>query len=63
MESITYRTVPVTDLRQDIDGALEKTSKRSLLKIVKRGREIGILMRPEIYEELTSQIQTLQNRL
>lgn len=63
MEHLSVRSIPVTDLRQDIDGTLGKTSNKELLKIIKRGREIGVLMRPETYEELSSRIHSLEDRL
>ena len=63
MDDLLVRNIQVTDLRQDIDGALKKTSKRELLKILRRGHEIGVIMRPETYEELVHQIQKLENRL
>lgn len=63
MENLAARTIQVTDLREDIDGTLRKTAKGELLKILRRGREIGILMRPEAYQGLENQIHSLQDRL
>ena len=63
MEVLSCRTIQVTDLRRDIDGALERTSGKVFLKVVRRGRDIGVLMRPETYTGLSSQIQSLQDRL
>lgn len=63
METLSVRAIQVTDLRQDIDGMLKQTARRELLKILRRGHEIGILMRPETYSGLTQEMQTLQDRL
>lgn len=63
MEGFSFKTIQVTDLRQDIDGALQHTSKKELLKILRRGHEIGILMRPETYEQLENVLKTLGDRL
>lgn len=63
MESLLARSIQLTELRQDIDGALQKTSERELLKIFRRGREIGILMRPETLTGITDEIRTLQDRI
>ena len=63
MEHLSSRVVQVTELRQDIDGALKKTSGKEFLKIIRRGHEIGVLMRPETYGVLSHQIDSLHERL
>ncbi len=63
MESLVGQSIQITDLRQDIDGALKKTSRREFLRILRRGHAVGVIMRPETYDELVQQIQKLQDRL
>lgn len=57
------RAIALTELRADIDGALEKLGKRQLLKILRRGRPIGVLLRPEAFERLQAEQRSLEDRL
>ncbi|MBI2345469.1 MAG: hypothetical protein HYV03_00965 [Deltaproteobacteria bacterium] len=63
MTTLAVRAIPVTDLRSDIDGALEGLGRRQLLKILKRGEPIGVLLRPETYERLEAEHRALEDRL
>lgn len=63
MATLAVRLMPVTELRADIDGALERLGRAQLLKIFRRGRPIGILLRPETFERLESERRSLEDRM
>lgn len=60
---LSVRTMPLTELRANIDGALAELGTQRLLKIIRRGRLIGILLRPEAFERLEAERRLLEERL